>query len=177
MTILQETNPHAPSAARGRTPAVAPERQFNTRDLLAFVFGFGVFFAVIVSLRAACGPRWGPRALPPDVTIPVSWAIYFVMYHRWGPRQALPVLYSGPLIVFGVGGIVGTLATLSSLDPVRDHVTGLSDLLETGRFALLLGFGLGSMVSFPAAVLMRLYLLVQPLPEQYERSRATGGWG
>ena len=152
-----------------------PGRQFNMRDLLVFTFACGVYLAVIVSLQAAASPYSRIRALPLGVTIPGAWAVLWVVYRWWGPRQALIVHYSGPVLIGGFLALIAslTLVVATHSPSPRDYswTPDFRNYTKIVYFGLLLGCGLGTIVSFPASLLMRLYLLVAPDHATVDRSR------
>ncbi len=150
------------AAEEDSSPPPPSGRQFNLRDLFVFMLACGVYLAMIVSLRATFSVDGRQPVLSPDVAVPASWVVLWIVYHWSGPRQALIVHYSGPAIMLCLLLPITFFAMMASAGPEYHWSRVLGDMPEIFYYGMLIGCGLGTLVSFPAALLMRLYLLVQP---------------
>jgi len=143
--------------------------QFDLRGLFLFFVGWAMYFAVVASLRESLVPS--PRAYdyshPPVnwiitlVTIPISWVVLRFLYRRWGLRQALIIHYLGPVLLIAGVLVVAFFVGLDALaHKTRPEVVlrAVPHFLFIVFIAGVAGCALSTLVSFPAAILMLLYL-------------------
>jgi len=150
--------------------------QFDLRNLFLFILGCGVYFALIValwemfetSLIDPYGPSPPLNSLMNILTIPAAWVVLWFLYRKWGLRHALIIHYSGPVLFIGCVLLMGFVAAGASFAAALVSATesGLSqtDVRNFLRIVAIAGFWgciLGSLVSFPAAILMLLYLAAE----------------
>ncbi|MBC8869757.1 MAG: hypothetical protein H8E44_10085 [Planctomycetes bacterium] len=156
----------------------SPWQQFNLRDMFSFVLACGVYFAVIGSLwRAYETGSWLYRKelvsnrIILAVTVAIAWIVLWLLYRKWGLRHASIVHIAGPglclallllffIIGFGVWIASAQPGELSRID--QDDIRGPLVFATT---AVLVACGISTLVSFPASIVMRVYLTTRAAGE------------
>ena len=141
------------------TEQISPEprrpRQFTLGGLMSFVVGWSVYWSVMAATRPLLGSSYGwdedyrrPNGWLIGATVAGCWIVLWVLYRRWGLRDALKVHYAGPiiftpLVLFLVCG--GTINPIFLLPPL----------------AALYGCYVSILIGVPIAVIMLFF--VDPL--------------
>ena len=149
-----------------------PRRQFSLAGLLSYVLAASVYFSMIASVRPLLGEWRGPMSWwPVAATIPTAWCVLWLLYRQWRLPQALRVHYAGPVIMLCFllpAAVVVLMIWAAELFSVRDP--SLTYCLEFAALSMLIGCGLSTAVSLPAATLMLLYLCTRPAGTDDQRA-------
>lgn len=150
-------------------PSDGAGRQFGMRGLLSFMLACSLYLALIVALRDLF--RWGdpwsryPFPIAAAAVIPVVWFALWWLYWRWGLRHAIIVHAAGPILFGGFVIVASLFAVLVILNDALAHGTqlrpDLDELRDFGNLVVLslyYGCTVSTLVSFPAAIVMLLYL-------------------
>jgi len=156
----------------------SPWQQFNLRGMFSFVLACGAYFAMIGSLWQAYGTpspygslEWEQKGLTLAVTIAMAWIVLWVLYRKWGLRHAVIVHLAGPglclalLLLFFIIGF-GVWIASAQLDAFsRIDGDDIKELLFVTTTVVLVGCGISTLVSFPASIVMRVYLTTRATGE------------
>jgi len=139
--------------------------------MFSFVLACGAYFAVIGSLWRAFDTgsllyreELVPNRLTLSVTVAMAWIVLWLLYRKWGLRHALIFHLAGPglclaclllffIIAFGVWIASAQPGAFSRID--QDDIKGPLGFVTT---TILVGCGISTLVSFPASIVMRVYL-------------------
>ncbi len=102
--------------------------------------------------------NWWPAA----VAVVIAWCVLRLLYSLWGLPQALRVHYAGPVMALCLLGFLAILVvTIWTARFSLDEPPPLL-CLKVAEAGVLIGCGLSTAVSLPAATLMLLYLATRP---------------
>lgn len=171
-----------PVVDRRIDPPPLPRRHFALRDALVFMFACALYLSTLMTvLRLWTIRRGGVEEGANDCTwvwvsllVDGTWVVFYLLYRKWGLRQALLVHYSGLLGCAIPMAFVAILAVAWHLTVIEETVQGFFRWLWTDLsipFAVITyGAGIGTLISFPISVLMLVYLgLRRPSPSAYPR--------
>jgi hypothetical protein len=141
-----------------------PRRQFSLAGLLSYVLAASVYFAMIASVRPLLAetpgsPGWWPAA----ATIPTAWCVLWALYRLWRLPQVLSVHYAGPIMVLCFLLLAAAVVLFMWVTQFSLRNPSLMACLEFAGGGLLIGCGLSTAASLPAATLMLLYLCTRPV--------------
>jgi hypothetical protein len=148
-----------------------PRRQFTLAGMLSFVLAVGVYCAMLASLRPLFSQdywEFGRGTFWPNyTTVPTAWCVLWWLYRRWRLPQAQKVHYTGPVIALVLLAVwlffaipIGIVSAIRS--PPESYLAIVTDALSVIFVAMLYACGVSTVVSFPAATMMLVYLMVQP---------------
>jgi hypothetical protein len=151
-------------------PHRTPRRQFTLAGLLSYMLAASVYFAMIASVRPLLVDEGGPRNWwSAAATVPTAWCVLWVLYRLWRLPQALRVHYAGPVMVLCFLLLAAAFVLFWWVTQLSISNPSLTACLGFSAGGMLIGCGLSTAVSLPAATLMLLYLCTRPARAEDER--------
>ncbi len=144
-------------------PPQTRRRQFTLAGLLSYMLAASVYFSMFASLPSLRAvelerQRWWPAA----AAVVIAWCVLCVLYRLWRLPQAQRVHFAGPLMAICLLWLPALILIGSWAAPSSSSQSPMLLCLETAGALLLIGCGLSTAVSLPAATLMLLYLATRP---------------